>query len=112
MALPVRAQIMVLENINWKADDNLKNSDCFYEHGLCELIAESLDNLGILHGNKLESYIPLFTKENAFKYANAREVNWFTYWWPITSKEFQPYHYRKYFVSWMIQELRKQLTDK
>ena len=109
MALSIKTQIKVLENINWKADDNFNSSKCFYEHGLCELITESLDSLGILHGNKLESYIPLFTKENAIKYANARELNWLNYWWSVASKEFPPYHYRKLFVNWMIEELEKQL---
>lgn len=112
MALPIETQIKVLENISWKADDNFKNSKCFYEHGLCELITNSLDDLGILHGNRLSSYIPLLTRENAIKYANARELNWFDYWWPIISNEFSPYHYRKYFINWIIGELKKQLTDK
>ena len=97
--LTPQEQIDVLRNIDWKI--------MTYENtGLCWGIQVALGAITgeFILGRELNSYIPLFTIENANKF----EVNKGIYWF---ARNEQGYQQRRNFVNWMIQELEKEIEQ-
>ena len=77
--------------------------------GLCNDIDRAITirlNIPFSHLGTLKSYIPLFTRENAIKYANAKARG--VFWWetdPFDSKS------RLNFLNWMIEVIKKEIEN-
>lgn len=104
MALPIEVQIKVLKSIDW---DNLQKEKL----GLCYAIRKSIINNGMLScSDRISLYIPLFTYENARRYADAHYCfNTTGYWWKISGYSEMDYltafSNRKRFINWIVEQL-------
>ena len=96
--LPIEDQIEILRAVK---KDVLETP--FYE-GLCHWIKYRIDR--IYHNGyliqRIDDYIPLFTIENAMKYAGAKQK---LFWWTRYDNK-----NRLLFLDWMINKLEKQLN--
>lgn len=99
--LTTEEQIQVIKEAR-KRVLNKKNNFC-----LCYMLKQALIKIygKITLLNEIQNYIPLFTKENAIKFAQAKP-DYSGFWW-------KRYNYkdRLAFLDWMISELEKQLKD-
>ena len=104
--LTTQQQIDVLEKtkcaiLSIKNAKKIKILCWFIREEIISMFPESPDLGSILHSS-LPSYIPLFTRENAFLYTdNTTDPLISTYWWPI-----EDINSRVKFLDWMIKELK------
>lgn len=106
-ALPIQLQIEVLESARTSL---IKYHAMPRYFGLCFHIENAImehpncpsELINGCYYKQLEFYVPLFNKQNAYKF-KARKVA-SCYWWPIEELK-----KRVAFLDWMINELKQQL---
>lgn len=76
-----------------------------YKYGLCEAFQDVISQeLHIsIYYSSIKEYFPLFTQENAIKYANGG-LNRFVWWW--TTGENFDYKNRILFLDWMSSKIK------
>jgi hypothetical protein len=94
-----KQQIEVLKTVRGRVE--------YRKLGLCHTICNVLELFGIsVPPSLISCYIPLFTRENAIKYAGANSSN--IYWWPYGAYDRVS---RLQFLDFMINELKKKNNE-